>query len=318
MLPSDAIRNVSESAYGRDSRSRAPNMGSSPLGSGDEGFGQRIMHSQRVAKPKMMSASLPRVRANDEWDDQFLFGGEEDFLPTSLHDLLTPQEKMRRLSRTEQDAGNHREYLSGIGTPVEASSKFGSPSGASPSRYNALFARHKREDEGNNMLTSAFGHVGSPLRNTSLQPRGSPGLRATSNPGLSGDISPHFASPPRQSSMSALSQQLSHTRLASRTDSASGNEPTNGLHPGSARHHSQANGRLDRAVSSSSIGTSRIDEEQGDCVFSMEEEDDHNKRYSGGWHSHSSGGRASPRMSAIGGRRQHEQKRVKDGEPYWP
>ena len=319
ILPSDAVRNVSESAYGRDSRSRVPNMGSSPLGSGDEGLGQRMMHSQRVAKPKMMSSSLPRVRANDEWDDQFMFGGEEDFLPTSLHDLLTPQEKMRRLSRTEQDVGNHRENLSGIGSPAEASSKFGSPSGASPSRYNALFARHKREEEGNHTLASAFGHVGSPLRNTSLQPRASPGLRATSNPGISGDISPHFASPPRQSSMSALSQQLSHTRLASRTESASGNEATNGLHPGSARHHSHANGRLDRAVSSSSMGTSRIDEEQGDCVFSMEEEEENqNKRYSGGWHSHSSGGRPSPKLGAIGGRRPNEQKRGKDGETYWP
>ena len=317
MLPSDAVRNVSESAYSRDHRSRAPNMGSSPLGSGDEGLGQRIMHSQRVAKPNMMSASLPRVRANDEWDDHFLFGGEEDFLPTSLHDLLTPQEKMRRLSRTDHDAGSHREHLSGIATPAESSSKFGSPSGASPSRYNALFARQKREEEGNSMLNSTFGHVGSPLRNPHLQPGASPGLRTTSNPTISGDISPHFASPPRQSSMSALSQQLSHTRLASKTDGSSGNESVNGLHPGSARHHSQSNGRIDRAVSSSSIGTSRIDEEQGDCVFSMEvEEENHNKRYSGGWHS--SGGRASPRLGTIGGGRQSEQKRGKAGENYWP
>ncbi|CAF9917709.1 MAG: hypothetical protein HETSPECPRED_003569 [Heterodermia speciosa] len=318
VLPSDTVRNVSESAYGRDARSRASNMGSSPLGSGDEGLGQRIMHSQRVAKAKMLSASLPRVRANDEWDDQFLFGGEEDFLPTSLHELLTPQEKMRRLSRTDHDAGSHRENLSGIGSPAEASSKFGSPNGASPSRYNALFARQKREEEGNNMLTSAFGHVGSPLRNHSLQPGTSPGLRATSNPAISGDVSPHFASPPRHSSMSALSQQLSHTRLASRTDNPS-NEPTNGLHPGSALHHNQSNGRLDRVVSSSSIGTSRIDEEQGDCVFRMEEEEEnHNKRLSSGWHSHSSGGRTSPRPGAIGGGRQSEQKRGKTGEGYWP
>ena len=319
IVPSDAVRNVSESAYSRDIRSRAPNMGSSPLGSGDEGLGQRIMHSQRLAKPKMMSASLPRVRANDEWDDQFMFGGEEDFLPTSLHELLTPQEKMRRLSRTEHDAGSHRENLSGIGSPAEASSKFGSPSGASPSRYNALFARQKREEDGHNTHISAFGHVGSPLRNPSLQPGSSPGLRATSNPTISGDISPHFASPPRQSSMSALSQQLSHTRLASRTDSTPASEPTNGLHPGSARHYSQSNGRLDRAVSSSSIGTGRIDEEQGDCVFSMEEEEEnHNKRYSGGWHSHSSGGRSSPRLGTIGGGRSSELKRGKAGDGYWP
>ena len=295
MIPSDAVRNVSEAAYGRDLRPRAPQMGSSPLGSGDEGIGQRTMHSQRITKPKMMSASLPRVMANDEWDDQFLFGGEEDFLPTSLHELLTPQEKMRRLSRTEHDNGSHREALSGIGSPAETSSKFGSPSGASPSRYNAIFARQKREEDG-----SAFGHVGSPLRNPSLQPGVSSGFRATSNPVLPGDISPHFASPPRQSSMSALSQQLSHTRLASRADAAL--DSANGLHPGSARHHGQSNGRLDRAVSSSSIGTNRIDEEHGDFVFSMEEEEESVKRYSGGWHSQASGGRMSPKLGAGGHR----------------
>ena len=304
MIPSDSVRNVPESAYNKDLRSKVPNMGSSPIGSGDEGPGQRIMHSQRVTKPKMMSASLPRVRANDEWDDQFMFGGEEDFLPTSLHDLLTPQEKMRRLSRTENEASSHREQLSGIGSPAEPSSKFGSPSGASPSRYGALFARQKRDEESHSAHNSAFGHVGSPLRNTSLQPGSSPGLRATSNPTASGDVLPYFASPPRQSSMSALSQQLSHTRLASRNDHAGSNEPTKGLHPSSARHWSSSNGRSDRHFSSSSFGTNRIDEEQGEGVFSMEEEEEHsNKRYSGGWHSVSSGERPSPRLGPIGGGR---------------
>ena len=280
IIPSDAVRNVSETAYIKDSRTRAPNMGSSPLGSGDEGLGQRIMHSQRVPKTKTMSASLPRVRANDDWDDQLIFGGEEDFLPTSLHDLLTPQEKMRRLSRTEQDPSNHREYLSNTGNPAEPASKFGSlsPSAASPSRYGALFARQKREEESN--TAAALGHVGSPLRNSSLQPTSPPGPRATSNPTASGDMSPYFASPPRQSSMSALSQQLSHARLASRNDP---NESVNGLHPSSARHASYANGRPERNFSSSSLGTSRIDEEAGEGVFSMEEEEGEgasSKRYS--------------------------------------
>jgi hypothetical protein len=42
------------------------------------------------------------------------------------------------------------------------------------------------------------------------------------------------------------------------------------LHPNSARHG--AGSRLDRAVSSP-VSTTRIDEEQGDLVFSMEEEE---------------------------------------------
>lgn len=305
MIPSDSVRNVPESVYNKETRSRVPNMGSSPLGSGDEGYGQRIMHSQRVAKPKMMSASLPRGRANDEWDDQFMFGGEEDFLPNSLHELLTPQEKMRRMSRTEPESSSHREQSSGIGTPAESSSKFGSPANASPSRYGALFARHKRDEENNNHShASAFGHVGSPLRNSSLHPGSSPGLRAISNPTLSGDTSPHLASPPRQSSMSALSQQLSHTRLASRNEHAGTTELPKGLHPSSARHWAQPNGRSDRNFSPSSFGTNRIDEEQAEGVFSMEEEEEHNsKRFSGGWHSVSLGGRPSPRLGPIGGGR---------------
>jgi hypothetical protein len=302
VIPAEPVRNVSEYAHGKDARSRAANIGSSPLTSGDEGLGQRVMHSQRRTKPKMMSASLPRGRANDDWDEQFIFGGEEDFLPTSLHDLLTPQEKMRRLSRTEHETSSHREQLSGIGIPADPSGKFGSPSGASPSRYGALFARQKQEESNNAAHNSAFGHVGSTLRKTSLQPGPSPSLRATSNPNVSGDMSPYFASPARHSTMSGLSQQLSHTRLASRTDPPSSHEPPNGLHPSSARHASYTIGRPElRNVSSSSFGTARIDEESVEGVFSMEEDETLNKRYSGGWQSASSGGKDSPRTGPVGG-----------------
>jgi hypothetical protein len=41
-------------------------------------------------------------------------------------------------------------------------------------------------------------------------------------------------------------------------------------------------GRLDRAISSSSIGTSRINEEKDEFVFSMEEEED-TKKNGGIW-----------------------------------
>jgi hypothetical protein len=67
---------------------------------------------------------------------------------------------------------------------------------------------------------------------------------------------------------------------------------------------------MDRQVSSSSIGTGRfttpIDEEQGEFVFSMEEEEvkereiEKEKRSSGGW-GYPVGGR-SPHLGAIGGR----------------
>jgi len=282
-LPTDAVKNLHTSVYGRESRTRGLDIGSSPPGSGDEGFGQRIMHSQRVTKPGVMSASLPRVRGSgaDDWDDVFSFGGEEDFLPTSLYDLLSPEAKVRRPSRTEQDSKNHRESLSGVGTPADSASKVGSPHNGSPSRYGALFARQK-QDEANNSA-SAFGHVGSPLRNSSLHPLASPNLRATRT---SGDMSPSFASPPRQSSMSMISQQLARAKLSSQAPESIPNEGlgynNNNLLPSLARHPSSSSNLSNRAVSSGSIaGTGRIEEEQ-DGVFSMEDDaDDHRRRYSG-------------------------------------
>lgn len=345
-LPSDALRNLHDSAFGRESRTRASNLGSSPLGSGDEGFSQRIMHSRRITKPKMVSSSLPRAMAsaNDDWDETFSFAGEEDFLPTSLHDLLTPQEKMRRLSRTDQDPNALRDSLSGLGTPAESSSKVGSPSTASPSRYGAFFARQRREEDSNPPTTiSAFGHVGSPLRNSSLHPGASPSLRATSSHTISGDMSPYFASPPRQSPMSMISQQLSRTRLASRasgstnnseagvmpTPNPSNNNNNNALHPSSARHASAPSSTtLNRALSSASTGTGtkRIDEEQADGVFPMEEEDDsHPKRYSGsGWTIQPGigSGQSPPRLGAIGGGRPVPTATAagagKAGKEFWP
>lgn len=288
-LPSDALRNLHDSAFGREFRTKGPNLGSSPLGSGDELSGQRIMHSQRLPKPRMLSASLPRARAHvaDDWDDGLLFGQEEDFLPTSLHDLLTPQEKTRRLSKTEQDPSILRDSSSGLGTPAESSSKVGSPGTASPSRFGALFARQKREEENSQAPTgSVFGHVGSPLRNSSLHPSASPRLRASSSNTISGDLSPRFASPSRQSSMSMISQQLSRTRLASRASesSAIGNDATpSALQSGLGRYpSSSSSSNLNRAISSSSMGTGRINEEQADGVFPMEEEEDAQAKLYGG------------------------------------
>lgn len=320
-LPTDAVRNLHSSVYTREARAKGPDLGSSPLGSGDEGFGQRIMHSKRIARPGMMSASVPRGRGHvsDDWDDGFIFGGEEDFLPTSLDDLLTPQEKMRRLSRTEKEPKNLRDSLSGLNTPADSSSKVGSPGTGSPSRYGTFFARQK-QDESSNNAASAFGHVGSPLRNSSLHPLASPPLRATK---VSGDMSPAFASPPRQSSMSMISQQLSRARISSQQQAGESNDNNNNnnnasaattnnhngssssnLQPGLTRHASLSANPMNRVLSSSSSAggtTGRIDEEHGEGVFAMEEEeDDHRKRYGGNaWGGYGSG-KGSPRLGAIG------------------
>ncbi|KAI9868384.1 MAG: hypothetical protein M1813_005827 [Trichoglossum hirsutum] len=312
--PSDALKSLHDSAFGNNTRGKPTDTGQSPSSGYEESFGQRIMHSQRYSKPKVMSTSLPRPGTSDDWEGNFTF--EEDFLPHALHELLTPQEKMRRFSKTEEDIGGiQRLSLNGVGTPGESPSKVGSPTTSSPSRFGPLFTRHKKEED-SSLPASGLGHVGSPLRNSSLHPGASPSLRAVSGR-TSGDVSPYFASPPRQSSMSAISQQLQRTRL-SRAES-SGNEP--GLHPGATSFgskHSGNSNRLDRAVSSSSIGTSRfvssIDEEQSDFVFSMEEEDD-NKRSSGGWN-YPVGGR-SPHLGAISsGRNGTSGQDAKDGKEY--
>ncbi|KAL8780465.1 MAG: hypothetical protein Q9194_000895 [Teloschistes cf. exilis] len=287
-LPSSALRNLQNSAFGQDQRNHLSNLGSSPLGSGDEGHSQRTLHPQRMVNSTMISASMPRVRANDEWEDNLIFGGEEEFLPTSLHELLTPREKSRRFSRTEQDERSLRDSLSGIGTPAESSSQVGSPSHASPSRFSAFFAKQKRDEQNSQTASaSAFGPVGSPLRNSSLYLSRSPSIRATSNPARPGDVSPYLASPPRQSSMSAISQQLARTRISSRTDAGgSDSGSSNGLHPNSARSQTQASssvGRADRATTAHIVNSSRIDEEQNEGVFSMEEEEEtHKKRNSAG------------------------------------
>ncbi|KAF1985793.1 hypothetical protein K402DRAFT_100826 [Aulographum hederae CBS 113979] len=296
---SATLRNLHSSAFG-DDRSKST-LASSPPSSTDEVIGRKIMHSERYSRPKMMSSSLgnrPVLGAPEEWDPNFQWE-EEDLVPHSLHELLTPQEKMRRFSRTGDE-----QPISGLGTPVDTqSSKIGSgsPSTASPSRFGALFYRQQQKADGDGGSSlpglSAFGHVGSPLRNSSLHPGASPSLRAVSRPtnATPGDISPFVSSPPRQSSMSIISQQLQRTRLSSRSV-AEPDSPAP-VHPGINRvasggsNSGSATGRLgiDRAVSSSSVGREMILEEElegeGEGLFSMDEV----------------GGNGSKRNSGIGG-----------------
>ncbi|KAF8866312.1 hypothetical protein BDZ45DRAFT_735588 [Acephala macrosclerotiorum] len=284
---SEALKNLHSSAFGDDTRDRFNGIAASPPAPpAEEYFGKRTMHSQRFAtKNKIMSASLPKAIDND-WEAQFTF--EEDYLPETLKDLMTPQEKARRGSRNADEEG--RPIHSGTGTPNNESSKFGSPSNASPSRWGPLFQRHQQQkEEEDRARASAFGHVGSPLRNSSLHPGASPSSRPVGGRSASGDSSPYLASPPRQSSMSLISQQLKRTHIT-------GNE--SGLNPNRVSSNPIGSGsRLvgERQVSSSSIGnggsgrfTTPIDEEQGEFVFNMEgmedvDEKKGEKRNSGGW-----------------------------------
>lgn len=298
---SEALKNLHSSAFGDDTRDRFNGIAASPPAPpAEEYFGKRVMHSQRFAanaKPKVMSASLPKA-VDQDWEAQFTF--EEDYLPETLKDLMTPQEKARRGSRNADEEG--RPIHSGTGTPNNESSKFGSPSNASPSRWSPFFQRHQKEEE-DRARASAFGHVGSPLRNSSLHPGASPSSRPIGKPSASGDSSPYLASPPRQSSMSLLSQNFKRTSLSS-------GEP--GLYPRATSNPIGTGSRLagERQISSSSIGngsgrfTTPIDEEQGEFVFSMDEEEKNGeKRNSGGWAYPTTTTTRSPHLGANGSTR---------------
>ncbi|ODA81367.1 hypothetical protein RJ55_04332 [Drechmeria coniospora] len=231
---------------------------------GEEYFGKRAMHSSRYSRPRMLSASLPKTSVDHDWEAEFVFGddgdnGPENYVPENLQDLLTPAEKARRGSIRDTDP------------VVDSISKYGSPIGSSPSRWGSLFQRQKEEEEAARAARnagSAFGHVGSPLRKSTLAQemgKGSKGANGAS-PRLS-------ASRSASESMSVLSQQFQRSRL----DDGSVGSPL--LHPTTTRIGKDR--AMERHVSTGSIGssvtgrfTTPIDEEDPDFVFSMEEEDD--------------------------------------------
>jgi len=192
---------------------------------------------------------MPKTSVDRDWEPGFAFGDDDDnlpenYVPENLQDLLTPVEKARRGSmRADSD--------------VEGLSKYGSPIGTSPSRWGPMFQRQKEEEETSRSLrgASAFGHVGSPLRNSVLsQEMG----------GTNGFVRPSSL---RSGSdgMSMLSQQLQRSRL---DDTAGNSSPL--LHPAAARAGATASaispispigkererGGMERHVSSGSISSS--------------------------------------------------------------
>ena len=194
---------------------------------------------------------------------------EEDFLPSALSDLLTPQEKMRRFSRSQDESG----VPSRQGGSLNA--KIGSPSQASPSRFSGFFAEQAKRDAGGQQPgSSPFGHVGSPLRNSSFP------SHVTRSPEVGGGHSPSFGpiSPPgfkeRPGGVSSLSEQLRKARNPSVADpqTNAGNaagQTTTSPAPRSASGPA-AMARNQRVMSTGS-GPERIDEEDP-CFFSMEDE----------------------------------------------
>jgi hypothetical protein len=111
--------------------------------------------------------------------------------------------------------------------------------------------------------------MGSPLRNATFN-------YFSSTSRANGDLSPTVSSPPRQASMSMLTQELQRTKLDNKLDAVRSHAAASSV--GMTRTLSNgSNGRtsLDRTLSSASRGRDKIDEEQE--LFDMDEIGDQSK-----------------------------------------
>ncbi|KAG0634786.1 hypothetical protein HOY80DRAFT_894280 [Tuber brumale] len=290
-LPSNTrpavLQSLYASAFGgnaEEDNNLGADLSHSPRASAEDSLGTRVMHSSRsVSRMKHLSSSYARSENMERMLGEFTrerspidptvdgnFAFEEDFVPSSLQELLTPAERNRRLSRTDEEgASNFRHSLTAPGTPGDSMNIIGSPPAGSPG-WGPIVMRHKRDED--HAPTSGVGHVGSPLRN-SYQQGGepSPTFRPLGRP-LSGDVPPFPGSPNRTSSgISALTQTLQRARLSS------GSGPYG---PGEAPTLSKAlspNGKqMERVISNPQSNNGKtvasIDEES-DTQFPMEEEE---------------------------------------------
>lgn len=295
--PTLAFGNLDHIAAGDFSRYRrrvqVPTTPPQPLG---DILPRKAMYSERVgSNTQLISSSLgarpivPLPGPDDE-DDHFQF--EEDLVPDSLQELLTPQEKMRRFSRSEEESALSARFshttLSSSGT-----SKGASPTTTSPSRYASVFAQRKEDPDMALLGPSAFGHVGSPLRNSSLKAETGVPSRAVMRP-RSRETS-YVSSPPRSSNLSILLQKNS---LNPRSGLTEGSTPLPPLTQRSISSSSISStlggsGPLMRATSSSSVGHERISEQAS--IFTMEEEVEEQACVNGIAYSEA-GGRATDRQ----------------------
>ena len=210
-----ALRDLHNSAFG-DRGMDGVLAGSSPPSGPDEPltFPKRSLHSDRLQAPRnqMISASLgtigmklPSQSFEYSDDGEGDTDREEDLLPASLHELIS-NSKTRRGSRSRNDEENtpasflaaQRRTISGQGTPQD--SKVGSPHSSSP-RYGGMYARAQ------NGRSEQDPNLGSPLRHSGF------GFGMQSSRPTTGDLSPTFSSPPRQASMSMLTQGLQRTKI---------------------------------------------------------------------------------------------------------
>jgi hypothetical protein len=297
MAASNAFGNLSYLAGGNTPNgNRNSLLGSSPSAI-EDAFPRKILHSDlRPAHPMYASSfqgpylvtpspPLPEDSSSERSSEELTR------LPGALDDLLTPKERVRRFSRPAEDSdgGLRPRSLSGFGSP-SPNSPVGSPSNGSPSsRYGALFARRQRvEDTGNELGSSApgasvFGHVGSPLRQTSLQGNSTSASNfkpsSISRTRSGNDSSIFQSSSPGSGSggMGMLSQQFRASGLSNGLSASQDAADTRGsVSRGLSVPSALSSQRLDRTISTSSMGRGVEDQikeedmEDDDGMFEMD------------------------------------------------
>lgn len=278
------LQSLYQSAFGEEENGGLGGVLSRSPRVNEDSLGHRMMHSSVSRRPKLVSSSYARaenmerilgdrLHKDSSPDGDFAF--EEDFVPSSLNELLTPAERSRRLSRTDEEGVSHfRHSLTAPGTPADPG-VIGSPPVGSPGAaggWGPIVMRTKRDED--YAPTSSVGHVGSPLRN-SYHHHGdsSPTFRPFGRP-VSGEISPFPGSPTRTNpGISVLTQTLQRARL-----STSRSEPYgSGEFPTVSKTLGLNGKQMERAISSSHSsngkGVMSIDEES-ETQFEMEDEEE--------------------------------------------
>lgn len=277
------LRSLYQSAFGEDDViAGSPDLSRSPP---MEGFGAKFsMQAHLSRRTNLFASSFPVTMGDwsergpvDTSDDIEVF--EEDYIPSSLQDLLTEKERIRRLSRAE-DEGNPRRSV--LGTSIGASGGFqpssymnpvGSPPlSSSASHFGPLFPRNKRDDD--SVGASGIGHVGSPLRNSYLGDA-SPivGFKRESQ-----DFSSFPLSPPRSSfhqhsnSVSGLSQHFSGLRFSEANSQLTSAVETPDLQPQAQPKQQSPSKPMERLNSNASSTAPKLVGDD-DTQFFMEDED---------------------------------------------
>lgn len=177
----------------------------SPQNLGESLFARRQISSQRVQAADGSSSSVPRLGKISNFDDINETMVEEDFIPDSLQDLLTPAEKSRRrYSGREDEPSGLKKRVDSFGSMSATSLSSQRPTSpnygpiGSPLRNSSMPFPESRTFSGQNKApTNGVGHAQGPAQPSQQPPQRTPRLIAI----------------PATPNISALSSQLKRVRL---------------------------------------------------------------------------------------------------------